>query len=125
MDSGVETPREISVKEITADTDTRDILERARKMGKERDFDDKFIVDIDSHHVETESWAEMAEYIEDEVIKFQAVDHLTNRTGSPPYGLNGDLALERNWSLKISSDNGPSYPVARIFVIKLARSSSP
>ncbi|MGY9020607.1 MAG: amidohydrolase family protein [Alphaproteobacteria bacterium] len=93
MDSGVETPREVSVKEITADTDTRDILERARKMGAERDFDDKFIVDIDSHHVETESWAEMAEYIEDEVIKFQAVDHLTNRTGSPPYGLNGDLAL--------------------------------
>ena len=57
MDSGVETPREVSVKEITADTDTRDILERARKMGAERDFDDKFIVDIDSHHVETESWA--------------------------------------------------------------------
>ena len=93
MDSGVETPREVSVKEITADTDTRDILARARKMGEERDFDDKFIVDIDSHHVETESWAEMAEYIEDEVIRFQAVDHLTNRTGSPPYGLNGDLAL--------------------------------
>ena len=40
MDSGVETPRELSVKEITANSDTRDILERARKMGNERNFDD-------------------------------------------------------------------------------------
>ena len=70
MDSGVETPREVSVKEITADTNTRDILERARKMGAERNFDDMYIVDIDSHHVETESWGEMAEYIEDEVLRF-------------------------------------------------------
>lgn len=93
MDSGVETPREMSVKEITAETDTRDILDHARKQGVERNFDDVFICDIDSHHVETESWGELAEYIEDEVMRFQALDHLKNRTGSPPYGLNGDLGL--------------------------------
>jgi predicted TIM-barrel fold metal-dependent hydrolase len=93
MDSGVDTPREIAVKEITADTDTRDILDHARQMGEQRNFDDVYICDIDSHHVETESWGELAEYIEDEVLRFQAVDHLKNRTGSPPYGLNGDLGL--------------------------------
>jgi len=93
MDSGAETPRHIAVTEITADTDTRDILDHARQMGAERNFDDVYICDIDSHHVETESWGELAEYIEDEVLRFQAVDHLKNRTGSPPYGLNGDLGL--------------------------------
>ena len=93
MDSGVDSPRHLPVTEITADTDTRDILDHARQMGEQRNFDDVYICDIDSHHVETESWAELAEYIEDEVLRFQAVDHLKNRTGSPPYGLNGDLGL--------------------------------
>ena len=93
MDSSVDTPREMSVKEITAETDTRDILDHARQQGIERNFDDVYICDIDSHHVETESWGELAEYIEDEVMRFQALDHLKNRTGSPPYGMNGDLGL--------------------------------
>lgn len=93
MDSGVEAPRENPIKEITAETDTRDILANAKKQGAERDFDNVFIVDIDSHHVETESWGEMAHYIEDDVLRFQALDHLKNRTGSPPYGLNGDMGL--------------------------------
>src|SRR5690606_559456 len=93
MDSGAETPRQIPVTEITAETDTRDILDHARQQGEVRDFENVFIVDIDSHHVETESWGELAGYIEDEVLRFQALDHLKNRTGSPPYGLNGDLGL--------------------------------
>ncbi len=93
MHSSVETPREIVAKEITAETDTRNILDHARQQGIERRFDDVFICDIDSHHVETESWGELAAYIEDEVIRFQALDHLKNRTGSPPYGLSGDLGL--------------------------------
>ena len=53
MDSGVDTPREMSIKEITAETDTREILDHARQQGIERNFDDVFICDIDSHHVET------------------------------------------------------------------------
>ena len=43
MDSGVETPREMPVKEITAETDTRDILDHARQMGEQRNFDDVYI----------------------------------------------------------------------------------
>ncbi|MEE2956506.1 MAG: amidohydrolase family protein [Pseudomonadota bacterium] len=93
MDTGVQAPLEISVKEITSETDTRDILEHARQQGEIRNFENVFICDIDSHHVETESWGDLAQYIEDEVLRFQAIDHLKNRTGSPPYGLNGDLGL--------------------------------
>ena len=59
MDSGVEAPRQIPVTEITADTDTRDILDHARQMGIERNFDDVYICDIDSHHVETETRGEL------------------------------------------------------------------
>ena len=93
MDSGADAPRELAVREITTDTDTRDILAHARQQAKARNFDDVYIVDIDSHHTETESWRELVEYIEDDVIRVQAADHLKNRTGSPPFGLNGDLAL--------------------------------
>ena len=94
MDSGAEaTPREMPVKEITAETDTRDILDHARQQAEKRNFDDVFIVDFDSHHNETESWADLASFIEDDVIRFQALDHFSNRAGAPPYGMNGDLAL--------------------------------
>jgi len=93
MDSGTETPRTNPINEITAKTDTRDILSNARKQGEVREFDDVFIVDIDSHHNETESWRELLEYIDDDVLRFQARDHLMNRTGSPPYGMNGEHAL--------------------------------
>jgi predicted TIM-barrel fold metal-dependent hydrolase len=93
MDSGVETPREISESEITARSDTREILRLAAEQGEKRKFDDVFIVDIDSHHTETESWREIAEYFPSDVMQYMALDHLKNRTGSPPYGLNGDLGL--------------------------------
>ena len=53
MDSGVDSPRHLPVTEITADTDTRDILDHARQMGEQRKFDDVYICDIDSHHVES------------------------------------------------------------------------
>ncbi len=93
MDTVDKTPRELPVKEIGTGTDTRDILAQARRQAEVRNFDDVFIVDIDSHHNEAESWREIMQYVEDDVVRFQALDHLDNRTGSPPYGLNGDLAL--------------------------------
>ena len=83
MDTGVQAPLEISAKEITVETDTRDILEHARRQGEIRNFENVFICDIDSHHVETESWGDLAQYIEDEVLRFQAIDHLKNRGKNP------------------------------------------
>ena len=93
MDSGLEPLRENPVRQIDVSTDTREILARARRQADERNFDDVFIVDMDSHHTESESWADIISYLDDEVIRSQALDYLQNRTGTPPYGLNGDLAL--------------------------------
>lgn len=93
MDISVEQLREIPIKEITTATDTRDILAHCRAQGESLRFEDIVIVDTDAHHMEIESWADICEYIEDEVVRAQALDHLRNRTGSPPYGLNGDHAL--------------------------------
>ena len=93
MDTGVERTREHPIKQIDVHTDTRDILAHARQQADKRNFDDVFIVDIDSHHTESESWRDIIAYVDDEVVRAQALDFLQNRTGTPPYGLNGDLAL--------------------------------
>lgn len=68
-----------AVQEITTRTDTRDILANAGRDNEKYKFDDYFIVDVDSHHVETESWAEVLDCIEDPVLRY-----------------NGQ-ALSRNW----------------------------
>ena len=52
MDTGVESLREIPIKEITTDTDTRDILAHCRFQGEVNKFDEIVIVDTDAHHME-------------------------------------------------------------------------
>ncbi len=93
MDTGIEPVRENTVREITTYTDSRDVLAKARKQADERNFDDVFIVDIDSHHTETESWREIIGYIDDPVVRENAREMVFHRSGTPPYGLNGDLAM--------------------------------
>ncbi|MGE0744260.1 MAG: amidohydrolase family protein [Rhodospirillales bacterium] len=93
MDTGVEQVREIPVKQIDVYTDTRDILARARQYAIKHKFEDVFIADIDSHHTETEHWHEIIKYISDPVLRSQADEYHKSRTGSPPYGLNGDFGL--------------------------------
>jgi hypothetical protein len=73
-------------------TDTRDILAHARKDAHQRGFADWLICDIDAHHFETVSWSEIVEYIEDPVVRDNAVRFQKDRIGIP-YGLNGDLGL--------------------------------
>ncbi|MDA1327117.1 MAG: amidohydrolase, partial [Proteobacteria bacterium] len=93
MDTGIERVKENPIKEITTHTDSRDVLAKARQQADRRNFDDVFIADIDSHHTETESWREIITYIDDPVIRTQAEEMVLNRSGTPPYGINGDLAL--------------------------------
>ena len=93
MDTGIEPVRENTVREITTYTDSRDVLAKARKQADERNFDDVFIADIDSHHTETESWREIITHIDDPVIRENAREMVFHRSGTPPYGLNGDLAM--------------------------------
>ncbi|MSO76760.1 MAG: amidohydrolase [Alphaproteobacteria bacterium] len=93
MDATIVKPKELPVQEIDVYTDTRDILAHARKQALRRGYNDTLLVDIDAHHVETVSWAEVIEYIEDPVIRHQALMYQKERFGAPPYGLNGDLGL--------------------------------
>ena len=58
-----------SLEQIGRATDTRDILARAARQAKERNFDDCFIVDVDAHHFENQSWSEILEYVPDPVIR--------------------------------------------------------
>jgi predicted TIM-barrel fold metal-dependent hydrolase len=58
-----------SLPEITRTSDTADILARARRQADERNFDDYFIVDIDSHIGEGAVWPEVMSYIENEQMR--------------------------------------------------------
>ena len=93
MGTSSEKRREIPIQQIDVHTDTRDILAHARQQADERNFEDYFIVDIDAHHMETTSWHEIIQYIEDPVIRAQALEYQQFRTGAPPYGLSGDFGL--------------------------------
>lgn len=56
--------------------DTREALRNARRQAEERNLSSMLIVDVDAHHYETESWAEIVEYLEDPVMK-----HLASSSG--------------------------------------------
>ncbi|MDP6088068.1 MAG: amidohydrolase family protein [Nitrospinota bacterium] len=80
---------EVPIQRIDVHTDTREILANARQQAEERNYQDYVIFDIDAHHVETVHWREVCEYIEDPVIRSQAV---TSQKANP-YGLIGDRGL--------------------------------
>ena len=69
MDTGVDGSREVPIKQIDVQTDTRDILAHARKYATKNNFDDVFIVDIDSHHMEVESWRDVLKNIANPVVR--------------------------------------------------------
>ena len=81
------------IEEIGIYSDTRDILAHARHEAESAGIDDWFIVDVDAHHMESISWAEIVQRIEDQVIRDQAVRFQKERVGAPPYGINADLGL--------------------------------
>ena len=82
MDTGMEKSREILVKEIVRNTDTRDILAHAKRQADRRRYSDYVLIDVDAHHFETQSWAEVVEYIPNDVIRdiaksFKINGHIT------------------------------------------------
>lgn len=86
-------PQFAPTQQIDVYTDTRDVLALAKRSAIKRGLEDWFIVDIDAHHVESVSWKEVVTYIEDPVIRDNAMRYQMDRIGAPPYGLNGDLGL--------------------------------
>ena len=93
MDPMVEQMREL--ERIDLQTDTGEILALAKRQAEERKYEDYVIVDADSHHMETASWKEVVEYVEDPVIRSQAVDY-HSRMGLPPYGLIDPIAYHQD-----------------------------
>ena len=86
-------PQMLPTQVIDTTTDSREILAHARRDARRHKLQDWFVVDVDAHHVETVSWKEIVRYIEDPVIREQAVYFHNDRHGAPPYGLNGDMGL--------------------------------
>ena len=59
--------RDLSV----AETDTKTMLAHAAQQGLQRRYEDFLIVDVDGHHYENMSFAEITQYIEDPVMRDQ------------------------------------------------------
>jgi uncharacterized protein len=57
------------IKNLDEDFDTRKHLINAARQAEERRYSDFLIVDVDSHHYESDSWAEIFEYVEDPVAR--------------------------------------------------------
>ena len=93
MEAGLGKIGEIPSSEIDVFTDTRVILAHARQQAIERNLDQYVIVDVDSHHTEAMSWTEVIEYIEDPVVRFEAIEYHKTRVNVPPYGINNGLAF--------------------------------
>lgn len=49
--------------------DTREMLDHARQQAVQRKYNDFLIVDIDCHHYEFDHWSQIANYMEDPVLR--------------------------------------------------------
>ena len=65
MDVFVDNDRRISIEDL----DTAKILAHARKQADQRGFDDMLIVDVDSHHYESENYGDFLQFMESPVLR--------------------------------------------------------
>jgi predicted TIM-barrel fold metal-dependent hydrolase len=74
-----------------AETDTKTLLGHADQQAIQRRYEDFLIVDVDGHHYETASFAQICEFIEDPVMRQQAkyqgfgIGGITSSTGGGGY----------------------------------------
>jgi len=91
-------------------TDSREILARARQQADKRNFDDVFIVDIDSHISDGAAWPEILDFVEDPVIHDAAFAFGDgSRKGAFLNGANG-LQWQNVWG-RIPHGQGLKEPV--------------
>jgi uncharacterized protein len=76
------TPVAHATQEITTATDTREILANARRDTERYGLDDYFIVDVDSHHVELDSWPDIIDRIENPVLRDTGRQMIKNWPGA-------------------------------------------
>jgi uncharacterized protein len=72
VSSGPSTARDHAVQQITTRTDSREILANAHRDIARLHLDDYFIVDVDAHHVEFDSWSEILDHLENPVLRHNA-----------------------------------------------------
>jgi len=84
MESELRVDRQFPVQVMDAVTDTRETLAHAKQQAEERNLQDYVVFDVDSHIIETLHWKDIAQYIEDPVIRSEA---MTSKKASS-YGLN-------------------------------------
>ena len=99
----------LPVQAIDVFTDTRDILAHACEDARKHGFTDWLICDIDAHHVETVSWHEIVEYIEDPVVRDNAMRFQKERIGAPPQLNPFAMAAREAAEYKQMGSGGPSY----------------
>src|SRR5215475_2046539 len=78
LNSSKDTPMDMAREEVrnlndNEFTETKS-LEHASEQARQRNYQDFLIVDVDSHHYESESYGEIFKYIENPVIRRQAVE---------------------------------------------------
>ncbi len=96
---------------IVAESDTKDILAKARAQADKRGLDDYFIVDVDSHIGETGVWAEVLSFLENDVMR-DAVKSFGNGTGSGAF-MNDTQGLQwQNVWGRIPHGQGLKEPVS-------------
>lgn len=53
--------------------DTTQLLRNATEQAEQRGFDDVLIIDVDAHHYETKAFREIAQFIDDPVMRHEAL----------------------------------------------------
>ena len=125
--------RDLSLAEV----DTKTLLSHANEQAIQRRYEDFLIVDVDGHHLETQSYKEMCEYIEDPVMRDQAkyqgfgaggitsatagggyqnlLGRVTRRTGGnpnekTPAEIHHDITLTKRWMDALGIDQVCLFP---------------
>jgi uncharacterized protein len=128
--------RDLSVEEF----DTKTLLAHANQHATQRRYEDFLIVDVDAHHFETDSFAQICNYIEDPVMRDQAkyqgfgVQGLTSAAGgyqnlagrstrnkgrflekTPPVP-HRDITLTKRWMDAMGVDISVMFPTPMLFL---------
>src|SRR5260221_12042330 len=80
MNEQIKSVRDLASEEF----DTRTLLRNAVDQAIERHYEDLFIVDVDSHHYETESFKEITQYMDNPVMRQGALYQRMSPGGSTP-----------------------------------------
>jgi uncharacterized protein len=89
--------RDLAVEEF----DTRTLLQHAEAQARQRRYEDFFIADVDGHHFETLSYAEIVDYIDDPVMRDQV-----KYQGYGGSGITGPSGFYQNMAGRVTRKDG-------------------